>query len=125
MRRLLPILLSLSLLGAAGASADDPGEADLVPVPLEVPAAVEDPVPAAIRYGTPSGPHVPADGRAAIDAWDDVRGYRYGTDYLFPFTRGMDDAGIRGWARYPAAVLTVPLDVALLPVGAIAGLWGG
>jgi hypothetical protein len=112
--------LTLAICGVA--SGDDFEVDDIV-----IDATPDAPVPevTAPAEAAPLPPHTHYDGRSAIDAWDDTRGYRYGTEMLFPFTRGMEDAGIRGWARWPMGILTIPLDVALLPTGLIAGLWGG
>ena len=112
--------LSLALCGVA--SGDDMDAGDVV---IEV--APEAPVAQAetVAEPKPLPPYSVYDGRNAIDAWYASRGWRYGTHMIFPFTRGMGDAGISGWARWPVGVPTVPLDVALLPTGVIAGLWGG
>ena len=64
------------------------------------------------------------DGRLARDDWGDRRPWRYGTQHLFPFTRGMQDAGIPPAARWPLYLFSVPFDVAHAPLGALAGLYG-
>lgn len=130
MHRLFALTLLAIVTTAVGAHADaspDEGEAPLVIETEDAAAAPAEtaPTPGANSLAASLTPHEASDGREAIDAWDDARGLRYGTGMFFPFTRGMEDAGIRGWARYPAAVVTVPLDVALLPVGLVAGFWGG
>ncbi|MBW2267355.1 MAG: hypothetical protein JRH16_02170 [Deltaproteobacteria bacterium] len=112
--------LAVALCGAA--TADDIGAGE-VPIPApeaaEPELAVTPPATAA-----PIQPYTPHDGRSAIDAWDEMRDYRYGTDMIFPLTRGMEEAGISGWARWPMTALTVPLDLVMLPTGLIAGLYG-
>lgn len=119
------IVLALSLCTPALADEIAPGS-EPVTTPTAPAAPVEEPAPmqrAADDAAADSS--VSHDGRSAVEAWHDTRGWRYGTDMLFPFTRGMADAGITGWARWPTAVLSVPLDLALLPTGILAGLFGG
>jgi hypothetical protein len=114
-------MLAVALCGAA--NADEVGAADvLIPTPEATEPEPEAVLPAA---ALPAPPYTASNGRAAINAWDDARGFRYGTDMIFALTRGMEDLGISGWGRWPMAVLTVPLDLAFLPTGLIAGLFGG
>lgn len=60
----------------------------------------------------------------AIELWDEQNQWSYGTDYLFPLTRELDDSGLPGSLQPVAMILTVPLDVVGLPLGAVAGLFG-
>ena len=64
------------------------------------------------------------DGLTPEEAWDDEHGWRYGTDYLFPLTRGGGEAGLPTWGRIVLSPITVALDTGLLPFGALAGLFG-
>lgn len=64
------------------------------------------------------------DGPTPEEAWDDEHGWRYGTDYLFPLTRGGGEAGLPTWGRIVLSPITVALDTGLLPFGALAGLFG-
>ncbi len=64
------------------------------------------------------------DGPTPEEAWDDERGWRYGIDYLFPLTRGGEEAGLPTWGRIVLSPITVVLDTAMLPFGALAGLLG-
>ena len=68
---------------------------------------------------------LPTDhGPTPEEAWDDQRGWGYGTDYLFPLTRGGEEAGLPTWGRIVLSPITVVLDTAMLPFGALAGLLG-
>ena len=64
------------------------------------------------------------DGLTPEEAWDDEHGWRYGTDYLFPLTRGGGEAGLPTWGRIVLSPITVALDTGMLPFGALAGLFG-
>lgn len=116
--RIIAGTLLIALCSAASADEMEAGEVAIPAIEEEQPEAVT-PTPAEPQ------PYTVYDGRSAIDAWDDTRGIRYGTHRLFPFTRGMKDAGITGWARWPMGILTLPLDLVFLPAGIVAGLWGG
>jgi len=48
----------------------------------------------------------------------------YNSDYLFGMTRGVTDSTMHPAAKLPLLVLTVPLDLVLLPFAAIGGLFG-
>ena len=48
----------------------------------------------------------------------------YNNDYLFAMTRGVRDAAIAPAGKVPLYVLTIPLDIALLPFALIGGLFG-
>jgi hypothetical protein len=111
-------MLAVALCGAANAD-----EVDAAGVLIPTPEATE---PEAVlpAVALPAAPYTASNGRAAINAWDDAHSFRYGTDMIFALTRGMEDLGIRGWGRWPMAMLTAPLDLVLLPTGLIAGLFG-
>jgi hypothetical protein len=80
--------------------------------------------PAAASLGSEGDHATAADFRAAQNDWAARNPWRYGTWCLFPLTRGMHDAGVPVWARPPLWVVTVPLDLVMLPFGAIGGLFG-
>ena len=63
---------------------------------------------------------------AVVDAGDrgGDRPWRYDTYYLFPLTRHMDEAEIPRGCQIPLYPFTVAIDIAQLPFGAIAGLFG-
>ena len=86
------------------------------PVPSDTPPVPED---AALA----TEPEV-FTGVLARQDWHERRPWRYGTQNLFQLTRGMEDAGVPPWGRWPLYVISVPLDVAHLPLGALAGLYG-
>lgn len=48
----------------------------------------------------------------------------YNEDYLFSMTRGVRDAAISPAGKVPLYVLTIPLDIALLPFALIGGFFG-
>ena len=50
--------------------------------------------------------------------------WRYDNRYLFQLTRGLGDLGLATWERVTCMVGTVPVDVVVLPVAAVAGLFG-
>jgi hypothetical protein len=115
----LTLLVALGLPGLA--AADELGGPETQVAPAEEPAAAPEP-----RALPPVAPLPPQGnfGDRAIEDWSDRTPWGYGTDYLFPLTRGMEAAGVPRWARYPLYPLTVPLDLIQLGVGAIGGLWG-
>jgi len=65
----------------------------------------------------------PSD-NSALQQWRDSRSWRYSTDYLFGVTRGLKDQAIPPWCGRAAWIVTVPFDIANLPFGALAGLFG-
>ena len=60
----------------------------------------------------------------ALEQWHSDRGWHYSTDYLFGTTRGLRDAGVRPMLRPLVWLVTVPFDIANLPIAAAAGLFG-
>ena len=48
----------------------------------------------------------------------------YNSDYIFGMTRGVTGSTLHPAAKVPLLLLTVPLDLALLPIAAIGGLFG-
>lgn len=136
MRLLLAAVLALSLplfapAGAVRADELPEGSSESLAIPESEPetatpaAEPAAPTSALAGIGILDAAAAPSDGHAAIDDWNQRRGWRYGTEMLFPFSRGMDDAGIPRPAQWPLYLATVPLDAALLPLGLLAGLFGG
>ena len=60
----------------------------------------------------------PARSKAEIEAW------HYNSDYLFGLSRGTADSALLPAFKPLVFLLTVPLDIALLPIAAIGGLFG-
>ncbi len=48
----------------------------------------------------------------------------YNSDYIFGMTRGVADSTIHPAVKAPVFLLTIPLDLALMPFAAIGGLFG-
>lgn len=48
----------------------------------------------------------------------------YNSDYIFGLTRGVADSTIHPAGKAPLFLFTVPLDLALLPVTVIGGMFG-
>lgn len=48
----------------------------------------------------------------------------YNSSYIFALTRGVADSTMVPAAKVPLYVLTVPLDIVLLPIAAIGGMFG-
>jgi hypothetical protein len=65
----------------------------------------------------------PSDNNA-LEQWRDARVWRYSTEYLFGVTRGLKDQVIPTWCERAAWVVTVPFDIANLPIAAMAGMFG-
>jgi hypothetical protein len=108
-RGLVAALACASGLAALPAFGEPPQESS----PLEAPLPEElTPLPV-------------AGSDAAVHALEEGRRWRYGTDYLLPLSRGLADAGVPPALRPVALVFTIPLDLAHLPLGALAGLFGG
>ena len=130
--------LGLLIAGAylpLAAAADEALEGSLE-TQTEVPAAPEEAPPPMLDEPVPSdAAPVPQDASLALEPepfagvlaredWSDRRPWRYGTQHLFPLSRGMEDAGIPPWGRWPLYLVSVPFDVAHAPLGALAGLYG-
>jgi hypothetical protein len=136
----LALLLAVGLPAAADTDPAEPIEAETVDaqaggVPAEVEAEAAEAAPMLDEPIATDVPPVPEDaalatepdpftGRLAREDWSERRPWRYGTQHLFPLTRGMDDAGVPSWGRWPLYLFTVPFDVAHAPLGAVAGLYG-
>jgi hypothetical protein len=119
-----------SLAAPHAARADEPSaEAVELPAPE---AALAEPAPAAVQPYALAGdeleryalPPAESAGLTAVEDWQRRRPWRYGTQNLFPLTRGMAEAGIPPVARWPLYVLTVPFDTGHLFFGALGGLYG-
>jgi hypothetical protein len=79
-----------------------------------------------VRSITPQTPGGWGDptGEIAIDDWQRQNPYGYGTDVIFPLTRGVMAADLDLWAKIPVYPLAAIFDVIQLPIGALGGLWG-
>ena len=109
----LALVSACLLLVGANAGADDVGGESIVVSSGDGDAAQADRDSA--YAAIPSNDHI---------RWVDGGQWRYGTYYLFPLTRNMDESGLaRGWqwALYP---LAVGIDVVQLPAGLFGGLYG-
>jgi hypothetical protein len=116
--RLATALCTALVLGAAGARAGDTGPAPEVEVPQAAePAGVEQILEAADEAK-------PFTGIDARQDWQSRRSWGYGTQNLYPATRGMQDAGIPRWARWPLYPFTAVFDTGNLVFSAIGGLYG-
>jgi hypothetical protein len=71
-----------------------------------------------------SGGWSDAPGEIAIEDWQRQNPYGYGTDVIFPLTRGVRDADLELWAKIPVYPVAAIFDVIQLPIGALGGLWG-
>ena len=121
----LPLLLgvALAVLAAPVAGADEI-ESEPVPIMLEDAPATPEPEPPMAPPLPEVQPTSSAAFEGAIQAWNEERPWSYGTQYLFQLTRGMWKADVLGNWRMAVATLTVPADVGLLPIAALAGLFG-
>ena len=107
-------------LGAALAVAAGNAFADVVDAPeVEVPqqATVSEIAKASVEVQ-------PFTGAAARADWQDRRSWGYGTQQLYPLTRGMQDATIPTWLRWPLYPFTALLDTGNLAFSAIGALYG-
>lgn len=116
--RLATALCAALVLAAAAAGADDTGPAPEV----ELPQAAEPAGDPAVE-GVGDEPQ-PFTGIPAREDWQSRRTWGYGTQNLYPLTRGMEDAGIPHWARWPLYPFTAVFDTGNLAFGAIGGLYG-
>ncbi len=66
----------------------------------------------------------PFTGAAARADWQDRRSWGYGTQQIYPLTRGMQDANIPTWLRWPLYPFTALLDTGNLAFSAIGALYG-
>ena len=121
-------LLTAAALALPLAAAADETAAPETPVPTAADAAAGEapvPPPATPREmgGVPGGWHGEPGGEA-IEDWSERTPWGYGTAYLFPLVRGLNDAEIPLWGKIPVYPLAAAVDVIQLPLGAVGGLWG-
>jgi hypothetical protein len=124
-------LLAASSLAAPHAARADEASAEGVEVPAPEPAAPEAAAPGVQPYplageelGRYALPPAESAGLTPEQDWQQRRPWRYGTQNLFPLTRGMAEAGIPSVARWPLYLFTVPFDTGHLFFGALGGLYG-
>lgn len=110
-----------SALGVALALATGGALADETDAPeVDVPAAQH-----SVRtIAEASSTAQPFTGRAARADWQRRRPWGYGTQQLYPLTRGMEDAGIPTWLRWPLYPFTAAFDTGNLAFSAIGALYG-
>lgn len=118
----------IALLGLAPNAFADAGAADTTDAatttapadaprtPAHDPTATPPPQSAATMANDPAGP-----ARERNPAQDD---WQYTTEHFFALTRGLDEEKLSTTARRCIYVVTVPLDVGMIPTAAIAGLYG-
>jgi hypothetical protein len=110
-----------SALGLALALAAGGALADEIDAPeVEIPAPQE----SVDRIAEASLSAQPFSGAAAREDWQSRRPWGYGTQQLYPLTRGMEDAGIPTWLRWPLYPFTGLLDTGNLAFSAIGALYG-
>ena len=94
-------------------------------LPLALPATGE-PAQEAVRIA--HADEVPEGGTGKLEARYAPRQPEekswYNSDYIFGMTRGLTGSTLHPAAKVPLLVLTIPLDLALLPFAAIGGLFG-
>lgn len=118
MRRIwspLAAALGAALAVAAGNAFAEAVDADEVEVPQQLTVS---------EIAVASAEAQPFTGAAAREDWQDRRPWGYGTQQLYPLTRGMADAGIPAPARWPLYPLTALLDTGNLAFSAIGALYG-
>ncbi len=107
--------LGAALALAAGAALADETDAPEIEVPIQ--QSVEAIAEASLNAQ-------PFGGAAAREDWQSRRSWGYGTQQLYPLTRGMEDAGIPTWLRWPLYPFTGLLDTGNLAFSAIGALYG-
>jgi hypothetical protein len=85
---------------------------------------VADPAPTPISEIAVPGDFSSKPTQSGMDHWNEQNPWRYGTEYLFPLTRGLERSGLPSFLQPAAMVFTVPFDLGNLPLGAVAGLFG-
>lgn len=118
----LAAALGAALWLAGGAALADEVRAPEAEVPQTPAAELPQETAAALQREPLEGQ--PLTGRAAREDWQSRRPWHYGTQQLFPLTRGMAEAGIPAPARWPLYPFTVAFDTGNAVFGAIAGLFG-
>jgi hypothetical protein len=119
----LAVILGAALWLAAGAALADEASAPEVDVPqTPAPELKQETAPALERRPLEAGGAF--TGRVAREDWQSRRPWHYGTQQLFPLTRGMAEAGIPAPLRWPLYPFTVAFDTGNAVFGAIAGLYG-
>ena len=111
----LAAALGVALAAAAGNAFADAVDAPEVEVPQQAPVS---------EIAKPSVKAQPFTGGSARGDWQGRRSWGYGTQQLYPLTRGMQDAGIPTWLRWPLYPFTALLDTGNLAFSAIGALYG-
>ncbi len=108
------LALCVALTAARPAAAEQYDRAPSYPSYYTIYTIPDTATPLASAYASTD----PARTRAEINAW------QYNTDYLFGLSRGTAGSAILPAFKAFVFILTVPLDIALLPFAAIGGLFG-
>jgi hypothetical protein len=104
------LLLTLAVLAAPSAARGAPSETRAAPAPVLL--AHEDVHGTQPRELEPRYEPVPPEPEPA-----------YKSTYIFALTRGVTGSKLRPAAQAPLLLLTIPLDIALLPFAAIGGFF--
>ncbi|MEW6443312.1 MAG: hypothetical protein AB1640_20440 [bacterium] len=67
---------------------------------------------------------VPSQGPSLAETEREEAGWSYNTDYVFAVSRAVRDSTIAPAGKVPLFILSIPVDVALLPFSLLAGLFG-
>lgn len=110
-------ILCVAVIAAGAASADrqagEPGSVQIAS------AALAMSYPAVARMSSHGAASTdPARSKAEIDAW------HYNSSYLFGLSRGTANSALLPAFKPFVFLVTVPLDLALLPIAALGGLFG-
>jgi hypothetical protein len=118
--------LSLAVMGA-GALSSSAGAAEPVRSADPAEATEREPILLAQDGGTEPRELEPAYAPPAPGKpgpYNEAEGPGYNSDYLFGITRATASSTIVPAAKVPLFLLTVPLDIVLLPFAAIGGFFG-
>lgn len=116
--------IALLTLGLSAAAWADEMAAPESQVPQQPGVKRELPTPASAIVPENPGGWGESPGHVAKGDWNRQNPWGYGTDYLFPTTRGLAAADVSIWVKVPAYLFTGAYDLAQLPFGALGGLWG-
>ena len=108
------LALCVALATASTAAAEQYDRAPSYPSYYTIYTIPDTATPLASAYASTD----PARTRAEINAW------HYNSDYLFGLSRGTAGSAILPAFKAFVFILTIPLDIALLPFAAIGGLFG-
>jgi hypothetical protein len=110
-------MLAIALLAAGTAYAERPGADSDRQYAASATPAISNP-PLAMMSSHHSRSTDPARSKAEIEAW------HYNADYLFGLSRGTANSALLPAFKPFVFLVTIPLDLALLPIAAFGGLFG-